>query len=77
MAASVDEPVLNDHRSGLVAGDCAGMRTHGTAPHFRVLDAITAFRLHHASPIRRMDDVVRVAMGTTCASDGEPDETGC
>ena len=27
MAASVDEPLLNNHGAGLIPGDCAGMRS--------------------------------------------------
>ena len=63
MAASVDEPLLNDHRAGLVPGHRAGMRTDRGVPGFRTLDAFTGpLRLDHVCGVRRMDDVVRVAM---------------
>ena len=63
MAASVDEPLLNDQGAGLVPGHRAGMRTVRSVPGFRALDALTTyFRLDHVCGIRRMDDVVRIAM---------------
>jgi len=63
VAASVDEPLLNDHRAGLVPGHRAGMRTDRGVPGFRALDALTSpLRLDHVGGVRRMDDVVRVPM---------------
>jgi hypothetical protein len=38
MAASVDEPLLNDHRAGPVPDDRAGMRADCGVPGFRALD---------------------------------------
>jgi hypothetical protein len=62
MAASVDEPLLNDHRARLVPGHRAGVRTD-PVPGFRVLYALaTPFRLDHVCTVRRMDNVVRVAV---------------
>ena len=63
VAASVDEPVLNHHLPGLIPGHRAGMRTDRVVPDFRAHDALTApLHLDHARGVRRMDDVVRVAM---------------
>ncbi len=60
--ASVDEPLLNDHRAGLVPGHRAGVRTD-PVPGFRVLYALASpFRLDHVCTVRRMDNVVRVAV---------------
>ena len=41
MATPVDEPLLNDHRAGLVTLDRAGMRTYRGVSCFRTLDALT------------------------------------
>ena len=63
MATSVDEPLLNDYRAGLVPGHRAGMRTDRGVPSFRALDALTSpLHFDHVCGVRRMDDVVRVAM---------------
>ena len=63
MATPVDEPLLNDHRAGLVTRHRAGMSTYRGVPCFRTLDALTRpLRLDHVCGIRRMDDVVCVAM---------------
>jgi len=62
MAASVDEPLLNDHRAGLVPGHRAGVRTD-PVPGFGVLYALARpFRLDYVCTVRRMDNVVRVAV---------------
>jgi hypothetical protein len=55
MAVSVDEPLLNDDRAGLVPD-------RGVSG-FRALDALTSrLRVNHVCGVRRMDDVVRVSM---------------
>jgi len=70
MAASVDEPMLNDHRAGVVPGHGAGVRT-GLVPGFRVRDALASpLRLDHICGVRRMDDVVRVTMEDDGANAG-------
>src|SRR5262245_13021477 len=62
MAASVNEPLLNHHRTGFIPGHRAGVRT-GWVPRFRVLDALVSpFRVDHVCRVRRMDDVVRIPM---------------
>ena len=41
MATPVDEPLLNDHRAGLVTRHRTGMSTYRGVPCFRTLDALT------------------------------------
>jgi hypothetical protein len=42
MAASVDKPLLNDHRAGLIPGHSAGMRTDRGMSGFRMFHALTS-----------------------------------
>jgi len=55
----LDEPLLNDHRAGVIPDHRASMRTGRRVP----LDALpSAFHLDHVCGVRGMDDVVRVAV---------------
>ena len=64
MTAAVDEPMLHHHSSGLVSGDRAGMGPARGRSGLRALHAVTCLsvRLDDLCGIRRMDDVIRIAM---------------
>ena len=62
MAASVDEPLLNDHRADLVPGHRPGVRT-GPVPCFRAFDALAALTralLDGAHPPEEMDEYAQL-----------------
>src|SRR5262245_47787019 len=60
MTAPVHEPLLNDYRASLVPAHSPGMPTNCSMAGF--LDTLTSSRLGHVGGIRRIDDVVRIAM---------------
>jgi hypothetical protein len=62
MAASVDEPLLNDHRAGLVTGHRAGVRTERGVSDFCSLGTSISPFYHHVFGIRGVDNFIRVAM---------------
>lgn len=62
MAASVDEPLLNDHRAGLVTGHRAGVRTDRGVSDFCTLGTSISSLYHHVFGIRGVDNFIRLAM---------------
>ena len=64
MTASVDEPMLHHRGPGLVSGDRAGIGPAHRRSGLYALRAVTALSLRLDDPcsIRRMDDVIRIAM---------------
>lgn len=69
MAAAVDEPLLIDHRAGLIPGHSAGVRTC-PMPGLRAFDALAGpFCPDCACSVRMMHDLIRVAMEYDCANE--------
>ncbi len=63
MAAAVQEPVLHHRRPALVANDRAGVGPSVGRASFRAFDALTNLgRTDDSRGVRRMDDVVRIAV---------------
>ena len=64
MTAAVDEPLLHHHSPGLVACDRAGIGPARGRSGLYALHTVTAvgLRLDDLCRIRRMDDVIRIAM---------------
>jgi hypothetical protein len=64
MTASVDEPMLYHRSPGLVSGDRAGIGPARLRSGFCADRAVTALgvRLDDPCRIRRMDDVIHIAM---------------
>ena len=63
MPTAMDEPLLHHNLPGLVPSHRAGMCTGRGMPSLCALDALTFLgRPHDACSVRRMDDVVRIAV---------------
>jgi hypothetical protein len=64
MTAAVNEPMLHHNSSGLVSGYCAGMGPARGGLGLRTLHAVIclSLRLDDVCGIRRMDDVIPIAM---------------
>ena len=63
VATPMDEPLLDDNRPGLVPSHRAGMSTIRGMPSIGALDALPFLgRSHDVFSVRRMDDIVRIAV---------------
>jgi hypothetical protein len=58
----VDEPLLDHHSASLVSGYRAGIGPASRRSDLRALHSVTCLSLDDLCGIRRMDDLIRVAM---------------